>query len=298
MNRPRILILGASGMLGHVLFRKLSGRGDLEVHATCRNRAALEAHFPAGLLTSVRHGVIADDFSSIRDAIEDIRPDVVANCIGIVKQLPEADDPLVAIPVNALFPHRLAKACGEAGARLVHISTDCVFTGRKGNYTEDDPADADDLYGRSKRLGEVTGPGCVTLRTSIIGHELGGRHGLLEWFLAQEGPVRGFARAIFTGFPTVELAEIIAERVIPNPSLAGLYHVSADSISKYDLLKLFAAEYGKDNPIGRDESFACDRSLDSGRFRAATGYSPPPWPELVRAMREDAEKSYRKDQRG
>ncbi|HEY5997219.1 MAG TPA: SDR family oxidoreductase [Candidatus Deferrimicrobiaceae bacterium] len=295
MSRQRILVLGASGMLGHVLFRKLSERPELEVHATCRNRAALEPHFSAELLARIRHGVIADDFASLRDAIGELRPAVVVNCIGIVKQLAEAEDPLVAIPVNALLPHRLAKACGEAGARLVHVSTDCVFTGRKGHYTEDDPSDADDLYGRSKRLGEVTSPGAVTLRTSIIGHELSARHGLLEWFLAQQGPVRGFARAIFTGFPTVELARIIAERVIPDPGLTGLYHVSSDPISKYDLLGLFAAAYGKTNEIVRDESFACDRSLDSGRFRAATGYRPPPWPDLVRAMHEDAVGSYKKE---
>lgn len=294
MNSQRILILGASGMLGHVLFRKLSERPEFEVHATCRNRSAIEPHFPPALLARVRHGVIADDFASLREAIREVRPSVVVNCIGIVKQLAEADDPLVAIPVNALLPHLLAKACGESGARLVHVSTDCVFTGKKGSYTEDDPSDADDLYGRSKRLGEVTAPGAVTLRTSIIGHELSARHGLLEWFLAQQGPVRGFARAIFTGFPTVELARIVAERVIPDPGLTGLYHVSSEPVSKYDLLKLFAEAYGKQNEIVRDESFSCDRSLDSGRFREATGYRPPSWPDLVRAMHEDAVRSYKK----
>ena len=294
MHRERILVLGAAGMLGHVLFRTLSGRESFDVAATCRGPVAL----PAALLSRVRFGVDADDFRTVEKAIGELRPDVVINCIGIIKQLAAAADPLVAIPINALFPHRLARACGDAGARLIHMSTDCVFTGKRGNYTEDDPADADDLYGRSKLLGEVTAPGCVTLRTSLVGRELSGRHGLLEWFLAQDGPVRGFARAIFSGFPTVELARIIAERVIPNPALSGLYHVSSDPISKYELLKLFAAEYGKANPISRDESLDCDRSLDSSRFRAATGYRPPPWPDLVRALREDADTSYRKETNG
>ena len=295
MSTMRVLVLGAGGMLGHVLFRSLSARPGLDVHATCRNRAALEGSFPPELSARLLHGVIADDFGSVRDAIAEVRPGAVVNCIGVVKQLPEASDPLVAIPVNALLPHRLAAACADAGARLVHVSTDCVFSGRKGSYTEDDPADADDLYGLSKRLGEVTRPGCVTLRTSIVGHELSGRHGLLEWFLAQEGPVRGFERAIFSGLPTAELARVVAERVLPAPGLEGLYHVSSDPISKYDLLKLFAEAYGKRIEIERDDAFACDRSLDSSRFRAATGYRPPPWPELVRAMRDEEESARRKD---
>lgn len=295
MNGNRVLILGATGMLGHVLFRKLAERERFAVHATCRSVATNEVALPGELIARVRTGVNANDFRSVEQAIGELRPAVVINCIGIIKQLAEANDPLAAIPLNALFPHQLAQACGKAGVRLIHISTDCVFTGKKGNYTEDDPADADDLYGRSKRLGEVTAPGCLTLRTSLIGHELSGRHGLLEWFLAQEGPVRGFARAIFSGFPTVELARIIADHIIPNPALTGLYHVSSDPISKYNLLQLFAAEYGKANPISRDESLDCDRSLDSGRFRAATGYRPPPWPELVRTLREDADSTYRKE---
>jgi dTDP-4-dehydrorhamnose reductase len=298
MNGNRVLVLGATGMLGHVLFRKLSEQEGLQVYATCRRVEPLEKALPRALLSRVRTGVSADDYRTVEQAIDALRPDVVINCVGIVKQLAGAEDPLVAIPVNALFPHRLAQTCGEAGARLIHLSTDCVFSGKSGNYTEADAPDAADLYGRSKLLGEVTAPGCVTLRTSLIGHELSGRHGLLEWFLAQGGPVRGFARAIFTGFPTVELARIVADRIIPNPSLFGLYHVSSDPISKYDLLKLFAREYGKTTPIARDDSSGCDRSLDSGRFRAATGYRPPPWPELVRAMRQDADTAYRKEPHG
>jgi dTDP-4-dehydrorhamnose reductase len=169
--------------------------------------------------------------------------------------------------------------------RLVHVSTDCVFSGEKGNYRENDPPDAADLYGRTKFLGEVDIPGCVTLRTSIIGHELSGRHGLVEWFLAQEGTVKGFARAVFSGFPTVEMARIVAERILPYERLSGLYHVSSEPISKYDLLRLVAKEYGKRIGIERDEEFACDRSLDSSRFREAIGYEPPAWPELVARMR-------------
>jgi dTDP-4-dehydrorhamnose reductase len=181
---------------------------------------------------------------------------------------------------------------------MIHIGTDCVFSGEKGNYLENDLPDATDLYGRTKWMGEVDSPRCVTLRTSIIGHELSGRHGLIEWFLAQEGSVRGFARAVFSGLPTVELAGIVAERVIPNEGLTGLYHVSSAPISKYELLRLVMERYEMKIRIERDEAFVCDRSLDSSRFRKATGYQPPPWPEMVSRMRADFLRSTLYESRG
>ncbi|HEX9190826.1 MAG TPA: SDR family oxidoreductase [Candidatus Deferrimicrobiaceae bacterium] len=284
---PRVLVLGATGMLGHVLFSRLSGRAEFAVSATVRDAAGLDRWFPPDLLGRIRGGVDAERFDTVARVLEETRPDVVVNCIGIIKQLPLAKDPVVSITVNALFPHRLARACAEAGARLIHVGTDCVFSGEKGNYRESDHPDATDLYGRTKWLGEVESPHCVTLRTSIIGHELSGRHGLIEWFLAQEGSVRGFARAVFSGFPTVELAGIVAERVIPNEGLSGLYHVSSEPISKFELLHLVREQYGRKIRVERDEAFACDRSLDSSRFREATGYQPPPWPAMVSRMHAD-----------
>ena len=284
IKRMKIMILGATGMLGHVLFSVLSGRSDLEVQGTGRTIEGFDRWFPPDLRGKIRGGVDAERFESVLGALEAVRPEVVVNCVGVIKQLPAGKDPLVSIAVNSLFPHLLARACREAGARMVHVSTDCVFSGEKGNYREEDRADASDLYGRTKLLGEVDSPGCVTLRTSIIGHELEGRHGLLEWFLAQEGKVKGFARAVFSGFPTVEMARIVAERVIPNEGLAGLYHVASAPIAKYDLLQLVAERYGKTIGIERDEEFACDRSLDASRFREATGYEPPAWSGLVARM--------------
>jgi dTDP-4-dehydrorhamnose reductase len=215
-----------------------------------------------------------------------VHPDVVINCIGLVKQLAEADAPLIAIPINSLLPHRLARLCELAGARLVHMSTDCVFSGEKGMYTEADAADAKDLYGRSKYLGEVDYPHAITLRTSIIGHELDGARSLIGWFLAQEGSVKGYRRAIFSGLPTVEIARVIRDHVISHPDLHGIYHVSAEPINKFDLLTLVAQTYGKAIDISADDQLVIDRSLDSTRFRQATGFKPKPWPELVRSMRE------------
>lgn len=284
---PNVLVLGATGMLGHALFSRLAGRRELTVLATVRSAEGLDRWFPPEFLERIRPGVDAERFDTVVRVLEEIRPDVVVNCIGVVKQLPLAKDPVVSISVNALFPHLLARACANSGTRMIHIGTDCVFSGEKGNYLESDLPDATDLYGRTKSLGEVDAPHCVTLRTSIIGHEISGRHGLIEWFLAQEGSVRGFARAVFSGLPTVELADVVADRVLPNERLRGLYHVSAAPISKYELLRLVKERYGKKIRIERDEAFTCDRSLDASRFREATGYRPPAWETLVSRMHAD-----------
>jgi dTDP-4-dehydrorhamnose reductase len=292
VKRPeKVLILGATGMLGHTLLARLSESDDLDVHATARNLTGLSQYFAPKLLAKLRGNVDADNFDSILRTMAEVKPDLVINCIGIIKQLPIAQDPLICIAINALFPHRLAQACKVGGARMIHISTDCVFSGDRGGYAESDQADSTDLYGRSKFLGEVVYPHCVTLRTSIIGHELNSTYGLVDWFLSQKEAVRGFARAIFSGFPTIELARIILDYVLPNNELAGLYHVSSDPITKYDLLRLVADRYGKEILIEQDNDFRCDRSLDSSRFRLTAGYVPPPWHELIEKMHDDAVKS-------
>jgi dTDP-4-dehydrorhamnose reductase len=281
----RVLVIGAAGMLGHATLRVFAASPGFTAIGSVRSEAS-RALLPAALRAGVVAGVDVDDDAAVARLFAETRPDAVVNCIGIVKQLAAADDPLVAIPVNSLLPHRLAKHCAAAGARLVHVSTDCVFSGKMGNYHEDDVADARDLYGRSKLLGEVDYPNAVTLRTSIIGPELVGAHGLVGWFLAQRGQVRGFTRAIFSGLPTVTLAEVIRDHVLRLPSLRGLYHVSAAPISKYDLLRLVAAAWQRDIEIAPDDKLVIDRSLDSARFRAATGWQPAEWAALVRAMRE------------
>jgi dTDP-4-dehydrorhamnose reductase len=279
----RVLVLGAGGMLGNAVLRVFAQSPGYEVLGTVRS-GATAGLLPEAVRSLLIEGIDVTDPGHLQRAFEAARPDVAVNCIGLVKQLAQADDPLAAIPINALLPHRLARLCADAGARLVHMSTDCVFSGKAGLYRESDVPDASDLYGRSKLLGEVDAPHAITLRTSIIGHELAGAHGLVGWFLAQDGSVRGFTRAIFSGLPTVELARVIRDRVLPHPELTGTYHVSAEPIAKYDLLKLVAARYGKGIAIEPDDSLVIDRSLDSSRFRAATGFSPQPWPELVAAM--------------
>jgi dTDP-4-dehydrorhamnose reductase len=281
----RVLVLGASGMLGNAVLRIFVQSPGFDVVGSARSTGLLKYLLP-DIAERVVCGVDVANIDSLTGLFAKVNPDIVINCIGLVKQLAGADDPLAAIPINALLPHRLARLCAVARARLIHMSTDCVFAGTSGMYTEADTADATDLYGRSKYMGEVDYPHAVTLRTSIIGHELVGARSLVGWFLAQEGGVKGFKRAIFSGLPTVEMARLIRDYVIPNPELHGLYHVSAEPITKFDLLTLVAQAYGKSIEILPDERFEIDRSLDSSRFRKATGYEPKPWPELVQAMRD------------
>ncbi|MDP2820534.1 MAG: SDR family oxidoreductase [Polaromonas sp.] len=286
-KKTKVLVLGASGMLGNAVLRLFAQSPGYEVLASARSTSALRL-LPEELSDRVIFGVDVENMDSLIGLFAKARPDVVINCIGLVKQLAEADDPLAAIPINSLLPHRLARLCDVAGARLVHMSTDCVFSGAKGMYTEADMSDAKDLYGRSKYLGEVDYPHAITLRTSIIGHELSGAHSLVGWFLAHQGGVRGFRRAIFSGLPTVELARVIRDHVLVHPELHGVYHVSAEPINKFDLLTLIAKAYGKTIDITPDDRLAIDRSLDSSRFREVSGYQPQPWPELVRRMHEFA----------
>ncbi len=279
----RILILGTGGMLGSTVFRFFSSDRDHEVFGTARSSSNRE-FFDLESRQRIHVGVDILEPSSLVRTLASTRPDVVINCIGIVKQLSEAKRPETAIPVNALFPHELANLCRLGGARLIHVSTDCVFSGRKGNYVESDFADADDLYGRSKFLGEICEDDVITMRTSIIGHELSGAHGLIDWFLSQSGEVKGFRQAIFSGLPTVELARVIGEHVLSNRMLSGVYHVAASPINKYELLKLVAEQYEKKIRIEPDDTLKIDRSLNAAKFNTAAGYKPPAWTELVRRM--------------
>jgi dTDP-4-dehydrorhamnose reductase len=280
----KLLILGAAGMLGHKLL--LTATPRLETWATVRDAGAIPVDAPLDR-SRILSGVKADEFDTVTHAFEKVRPDVVVSCIGVVKQRGEAKDPIVSLTVNSLFPHRLAALCRSSGARLIHVSTDCVFAGRKGHYRETDEPDAADLYGRSKQLGEVSGPGALTLRTSIIGRELATSQGLVEWFLSQKGSAPGFTEAIFSGLTTLELSQVIVRVIESHASLEGIYHVAAEPISKYDLLILLNAAFGRGLRIDPDDSVRIDRSLDGSRFIAATAYEPPDWPTMIDEMAAD-----------
>ncbi len=267
-------------MLGHQLLQSWQDAHDVRV--TLRNDAVHYAYYGLFSADNSIYGVDVRDFSTVERVVKVFRPEAVVNAIGIVKQRDEAGDAILSLEINALLPHRLSLLCGEIGARLIHLSTDCVFSGRKGMYTEDDWEDARDLYGRSKLLGEVREAHTVTLRTSIIGLELARKRSLIEWFLAQRGQVKGFTRAIYSGFTTLEMARIIERILLQHRDLSGLWHVASEPISKYDLLHQLAVRLGRqDIELLPDDDFACDRSLDASGFKARVGYQPPSWDAML-----------------
>lgn len=285
MGKTKVLILGVSGMLGHMLMNIMSRREDLIVKGTVRNCDSLTKEFLKRHLHSLYLNISADNKDSIRFVVQDFKPDIIINSIGIIKQIKEASNSITSININSLFPHILCKEFSDF-CKIIHISTDCVFDGLKGNYIETDNPTPTDLYGRSKLLGELTNyNNCVTLRTSIIGHELKTTFGLLEWLRGQEGKsIKGFSKAIFSGFPVCELEKIIHDHVLFN-ELKGLYHVSAYPINKFHLLGILKSEYDLNIEINKDESFVLDRSLNSDRFMGITGYKRSSWGAMIKDMK-------------
>jgi dTDP-4-dehydrorhamnose reductase len=267
-------------MLGHRLWQSLNNKH--EVYATCREiRPDLnEAHnFDS---TCLIPDVSVEDFNSIISCIDALNPDVVINCIGIIKQKSQAKETIPSILINALFPHLLATLCQAANIYLFHFSTDCVFSGKKGMYTETDVSDAEDLYGRTKYLGEVNERGCITIRSSIIGKEITGQNGLLEWFLSNKGgSVKGFTKAIYSGFTVLEMSRIVDFIIENNVGLSGVWQVASEPISKYDLLSKINSKLKLGITIIPDDSYICDRSLNGEAFNKKTGYSPPSWDEMI-----------------
>ena len=276
----RLLILGGDGMLGHQLLQHFDNKYVIKV--TLRKKFDYYKIYNLFNSENSLFEVEASNIENLSNVFSDFKPDFVINCIGIVKQRKEASDAIESITINALLPHQLTLLCDKYAARLIQISTDCVFTGKNGNYAESDVPDALDLYGRTKLLGEIDSPQAITLRTSIIGLELYRKQGLIEWFLSQTGNINGYARAIFSGFTTAELASIIERIFTQHRELSGIWHVSSNPISKYELLCNLSKKLNRqDIKIIKDEKFVCDRSLDGSRFMKLTGYTPPSWDEML-----------------
>jgi dTDP-4-dehydrorhamnose reductase len=278
----KVVVLGANGMLGNAMMRVMADSESLDVVGTVRSEAARTRFAP-----TIRQRVtVAPDVldSALDSFLESVSPDVIVNCVSPSREALRKGDPLALIPICALLPHQLAESTRRIGARLVHISTDGVFSGNKGNYDESDIPDAVDTYGLCKLLGEPRSDHVITLRVSMIGHQIGNADGLLEWFLAQQGACKCFSRAVFSGLPTVVLAQIVRDYVLPHSELSGVYHVAAQPITKCELLELIARVYGKEIELAHDDGPAIDRSLNSSRFRTATGYVAPDWPALIQTM--------------
>ena len=282
----KILIFGGSGMLGHKLVQVLQNQFD--VWTTVRRNS--DYFKSLGIISSekVFTEIEIENFDVVRKVVDKSKPDVIINAVGIIKQLPTAKNVIKTLTVNSIFPHRLSELAEESGARLICISTDCVFSGEKGNYKEEDIPDASDLYGRSKNLGEVIAENCLTIRTSIIGRELQTSHSLVEWFLSNAGKkVKGYKNAVFSGFPTIILAEILADVINRHKNLNGLYHVSSEPINKFDLLEFIKKDYKIPIEVEPSDEVKIDRSLNSEKFRQATGFEPKSWEEMIKLMAGD-----------
>lgn len=285
MNK-RLLVIGANGMLGGSVFRYFSQIPEYETLGSVRNIAAGSDLVKHGF-SNICTGVDVRDNKRLLDVFSEFKPDYVFNCVGLIKQLNDGKNPIAAIEINALLPHRLASLATQFNCKLIHFSTDCVFSGSKGNYLESDIPDARDIYGRSKLLGEVEYECHLTLRTSIIGHEINSCVSLVDWFLSQKKAIDGFSKAVFSGLPTCYVAEFIHHYVLSKPDLSGLYHLSVKPIDKYSLLTLIRDIYQHGVEINEQSDFVIDRSLNSNRLRNISGANVPTWPELIKRMHDE-----------
>lgn len=288
----KLLVLGANGMLGGSLLRYFTDNTGNEVLGTVRSESSAKRLSAMGF-NNVVTGVDATDSLSLEKALSDFQPDYVFNCIGLIKQLSQSELPIPAIEINSLLPHKLASLCKKLGACLIHFSTDCVFSGSTGNYDEASVPDATDIYGRSKLLGEVDYDNHITLRTSIIGHELDSSVSLVDWFLSQSGSVKGFSKAVFSGLPTYYMAEFIDQYILSDPNFSGLHHLSADPINKYDLLLLVKEVYGLTIDIKESTGLVINRSLNSDLLRSKLAFTPPAWHQLIEKMHYEHVKYFR-----
>ncbi|HWE86994.1 MAG TPA: SDR family oxidoreductase [Terracidiphilus sp.] len=288
-TNPTIVVLGGTGMLGHKVFQKFATASP-DTFCTIRQSTADESIARIPLFQSDRTigGIDAIHFEQLSSLLRSIQPDFIINCIGVIKQRPEASSCARVIALNSLLPHQLAALCSEWNGRLIHFSTDCVFSGRHGMYRENDSSDAQDLYGRSKFLGETVADNALTLRTSIIGRELATHRSLLDWFLWNNGgEVQGYRKSIYSGVTTNHLAEIVLDIVLHHPHLSGLYQIAAHPISKCDLLLLLKEAYALDVAICPVDGEESDRSMDGSKLSAAIGYDCPAWKTLVEQLAHD-----------
>ena len=282
--KKKILVLGGTGMLGHTLFRVLERESNHEIYASARDNVLLDKLTEKYTNKYIKN-LDATNFQELERVLNSLNPDLVINCVGVIKQVEHLDETYQTVLLNSLLPHKIQKVCEDINSKFIHISTDCVFSGARGNYSEEDFADCYDLYGRSKLLGEIGDKrNTITIRTSIIGHELRGHISLLDWFLSQKKFCKGFSNAIFSGFPTVILSRIIKDYLIDQEDIFGIFHLSSQPISKYELLKIISDVYSKKIDIMKDEELHIDRSLNSSLFKLNTGFSPDNWESMIESM--------------
>lgn len=281
-NKPIVLVLGASGLIGSTLYNFFCKKEDLNVFGTSKSTNQ------SNLTETIIEKIDFLNLSQSLDIISEIKPSVVINCIGITKHSPNYSNLSDLAFLNSLLPHILSDFSRSKNFRFIHISSDCVFDGQRGNYSESDCPDSKDLYGKSKFLGELNDiNGSVTIRTSTIGHEKRSKYGLLEWFLSQNVSCKGFSKAFFSGLTTLELADLLYKYFIFDDSVCGLYNLAGPKINKFDLLEIIARVYKKDIEIEKDDTFCIDRTLNASKFNNKFGYSYKNWDSMIKEMKED-----------
>ncbi len=293
----RILILGGTGILGHQLYKHMSSHFP-DTFATIRQSRTKYQLSNITDESKIIECVDVTEFHILTGIMNSVKPDVILNCTGFTKRRKDVNEVINSIKLNALFPHLLAEWGRNNSVRVINFSTDCVFDGMTGNYSDVSPTNAVDLYGKTKAIGEIRGENALTLRSSFIGTELENGTELLEWFLGQTGgTVRGFKNAIYSGLTTLELSRVIEKIIIHYPGANGIYNVSSDPISKYELLLLIRDKMHLNVEVLPDENVICDRSLNSSKFRQEFNYVPPRWElmidELARSIYSKKEKNER-----
>ena len=284
----KILILGLSGMLGHKLFSYLQKQNTYELYATTTTNFEIE--HPNFKIVNKKNIFFSktQNIDFFKKKITDIKPDLVINCIAILKESFFYLNPLKFIEINTVLPLQISELSKIFGFRFIHFSTDILYADTNKLSCENDKITLEGPYAASKFLGEVKNNNSLTIRTSIIGHQLNNKNSLVEWFLSYEGEtVNGYSNVIYSGLPTTEISKIIHEKIIPNVNLKGIINISSNPISKFELLKKIKKYYNKKVKINIDNSAISNRSLDSNLFNNKTGYLAPDWDVLVKEMFND-----------
>ena len=285
----KILILGGSGMVGHRLAKKLSNQ--YEIFSLLRKRPDLDSNQFFEKVLPKNQCIFIDDineYENLNNTVKKISPDIIINCIGVIKQRDKVENVLNMRRINSLLPHVLNQICNKNKIKLIHLSTDCVFSGTKGNYQESDNPDPIDEYGKSKLLGEIKKGNALTIRTSFIGPELFNKKSLFEWVKSQKnGEIDGFENAIYSGLTTLAFSEIIENIIDKHQNLNGIWHISSNPISKFDLIEMINQKFNLKIKINRNSSFRCDRSLNSSKFQEETKIQIPSWRAMIDNLYKD-----------
>jgi dTDP-4-dehydrorhamnose reductase len=285
-SNKKVLILGVGGMIGHQMFRSL--KTQFEVHGTLKETIEKYKDFEIFDSTNIFENCDAQNFDKIEQVLNQFKPDVILNCIGITLRKPEIKDELYAEKINSDFPQFLKNYTERSHAYLVHFSTDCVFSGKTGPYTEDSVPDAEDVYGRTKAKGEVQGSHTLTLRGSMIGRELVGKTELLEWALSQKDKkIKGYTKALYSGVTTSVMAGLIADLINRSEKLTGLYQVSSQPISKFELLQEINAAFKLNMTIEENDSYLNEKILKSEKLTNKIGFHSLSWNEMLDELAKD-----------